>query len=103
MIIIRMLQIVSLIAAVELSSGCANTEYGGLNYATVIAPNGEAWKVISGKDQTDTRLDITRGDTAVHYSSSKEDATAALTTALKAQTDLISQLAGLVTGLAPKP
>ncbi len=103
MIVIRLLQIAAIFAAVELASGCANTEYGGLNYATVIAPNGEAWKVISGKDQTDTKLDIVRGDTTVHYSSSKEDATAALTSALKAQTDLISQLAGFVSGLSPKP
>ncbi len=103
MIVIRALQIVALLAAVDLSTGCANTEYGGLNYATVVAPNGETWKVISGKDQTDTKLDIVRGDTTVHYSSSKEDATASLTAALKAQTDLISQLAGLVSGLVPKP
>lgn len=75
-----------------LLAGCANTEYAGLNYATVIAPNGEEWKVISGKDQTNTHLTITRGDTTVVYSSEKEDSTAPLTQAMKAQTEMLQGL-----------
>lgn len=75
-----------------LLSACANTQYAGLNYATVVTPNGEEWKVISGKDQTNTHLTITRGDTTVVYSSEREDSTASLTQAMKAQTDMIGNL-----------
>lgn len=78
--------------------GCENTQYAGLNKAIVIAPNGETWEVISGKDQTDTHLRIIRGDITVEYSSAKEDATAALTQALKAQTDLVGKLSDLIVG-----
>lgn len=80
--------------------GCANTQYAGLNYATVISPTGEEWRVISGKDQTNTKLTIVRGDTTVVYSSEKEDATAALTQALKAQSDMLRLLIDKVTSLA---
>lgn len=78
--------------ALLILAGCANTEYAGLNYATVIAPNGEEWKVISGKDQTNTSMEITRGDVVVKYTSAKEDATAPLTQAMKAQMDMVNNL-----------
>lgn len=93
--------------ALFLTAACANTEYAGLNYAEVIAPTGESWKVVSGKDQTDTRLTITRGDVTVVYSSSKEDSSLPLAQAMKAQTDMlqgvIGQLMSLVVQAAKAP
>lgn len=84
-------------------ASCANQQYAGLNTASVTAPNGETWTVISGKDQTNTVLDITRGDVTVHYASAKEDATAALSAVLQQQAAIISQFISAVVPLIPKP
>lgn len=81
-------------------TGCANTQYAGLNYVSVTGPNGETWTIASGKDQTNTKFDIKRGDVAVHYESAKEDATAALSTALQAQAALLNNIINKLFGLA---
>lgn len=81
--------------------GCANTEYAGLNVATVVAPNGEEWRIISGKDQTNTRLDIERGDVTIHYSSEKEDASAALAIAMQQQVDTLRAIVDLLRSMTP--
>lgn len=84
-------------------NGCANSEYAGLNVATVVAPNGEEWQIISGKDQTNTRLDIERGDVVIHYSSEKEDASAALAIAMQHQADTLRAIVDLLKTMTPGP
>lgn len=91
----------SIVALSILAAGCANTQYAGLNTAEVVSPTGETWTVISGKDQTNTALDITRGDVTVHYSSAKEDASKALSLALQQQSAIIDKLVMFMENIRP--
>ncbi|CAB4192874.1 hypothetical protein UFOVP1244_113 [uncultured Caudovirales phage] len=86
--------------------GCANWQYAGINYTRVTSPSGEEWIIVSGKDQTDTKLNIDRdseGHIIAVYSSAKEDATAALTAAFNSLSVTISKLTDLVAASRPVP
>jgi hypothetical protein len=85
-------------------SGCANWQNAGINRAHVIGPSGEEWDIVSGKDQTNTRLDITKnvdGSVTASYKSDKEDATAALKAAFDALANTIDKLTNLVASMKP--
>jgi hypothetical protein len=87
-------------------SGCANWQYAGLNYAEVTGSNGEHWIIASGKDQTNTKLNIERdvnGNVVAIYSSEKEDATAALKAAFDSLSNTIAKLTEFITSLRPAP
>jgi len=86
--------------------GCANWQYAGVNYARVTAASGEEWIIISGKDQTNTKLNIDRdseGHIIAVYSSDKEDSTAALKAAFDSLSVTISKLTELVATSRPIP
>jgi len=86
--------------------GCSNWQYAGVNYARVTAASGEEWIIISGKDQTNTKLNIDRdneGHIIAVYSSDKEDSTAALKAAFDSLSTTISKLTELVAASRPVP
>lgn len=80
---------------------CANADYGGVNYGMVVGPNGETWKVISGKDESNVRLVIRRGDVTAEYSAETSNATEALKAALETSSATIAKLAELLTTARP--
>ena len=78
--------LITILVLLALSACSENSRYGGLNYGEVETPQGEKWRIIGGKDETNIEFVIQRGDgTIVTYKAEQSAASSALAAAAEAQ------------------
>ena len=93
------------LSAVALTAlaGCANQQYGGINYGDVTMPNGEHWIVAGGKDETNVTFEVTRPDgTKARYSAESANSSVVLAEMAKIQAQQL-QLLGALLAKVPGP
>lgn len=89
--------------AIGLLSGCANTQYAGVNYGEAQLPDGERWTVVGGKDETNISFEVTRTDgTKVKYSADNADSSSVLAKLAEVQQQQLQLLGALITKM-PMP
>lgn len=92
------------LAAVMLLAGCANQQYGGLNYGELETPDGEHWKIVGGKDETNVSLTVTRPDgTKVEYHADNADASTVMKTLAEGNVAQAEAFTKIIERLMPAP
>ncbi|QLH38948.1 MAG: hypothetical protein HWD60_08385 [Defluviicoccus sp.] len=86
--------------AIGLLSGCANSQYAGVNYGEAILPDGEHWKIAGGKDETNVSFEVTRVDgTNIKYTADNADSSAVLAKLAAVQQQQLQLISTLITKL----
>ena len=93
-----MLKIACVAGAVLALSGCANSQYAGVNYGEATLQDGEKWTVVGGKDETNISFEVTRADgTKVAYKADSADSSAVLAKLAEVQQQQLQLLGAIVT------